>query len=241
MLLEVQDISKNFGGLLALDRVSFELENGTILGLIGPNGAGKSTLFNVIAGTTAPSSGTVRFDGRTVTGKPVHQIAESGIVRTFQTVRPFMHLSVFENALAGAMFAGRYSRADAERKALEALGKVGLANKRLLPAHQLNIMARKWLEIARVLATSPRLVLLDEFMAGLNPAEVGQAVEFVRSLRDSGITIIIVEHIIKAITNCCDRVVVLNAGSKIADATPAEIVRNPTVIAAYLGSDYAAS
>jgi branched-chain amino acid transport system ATP-binding protein len=241
MLLEVQDISRHFGGLLALDRVSLELESGAILGLIGPNGAGKSTLFNVIAGTIAPSSGTVRFDGHTITGKPVHQVAASGIARTFQTVRPFMHLSVFENALAGAMFAGRYSRLDAEKKALDALGRVGLADKRHLPAHQLNVMSRKWLEVARVLATSPRLVLLDEFMAGLNPTEVTKAVAFVRGLRESGITIIIVEHIIKAIMNCCDRVIVLNAGRKIADASPPEIVRDPAVIAAYLGSDYAAS
>jgi branched-chain amino acid transport system ATP-binding protein len=241
MLLEVENVSIDFGGLRALNDVSFQLEAGTILGLIGPNGAGKSTLFNVITGTLPPTSGTIRLEGKIITGMPVHKIAENRIARTFQSVRPFMNLTVLENVVIGAMFAGGSDRRTAEKTAYEALEKVGLAEKRHLPAHQLNVMSRKWLEVARALAIQPRLLLLDEFMAGLNPTEVQQAVEFVRGLRQSKITVIIVEHIIKAIMNCSDRVVVLNAGQKIADAPPAEIVKDHHVINAYLGNDYAAN
>jgi branched-chain amino acid transport system ATP-binding protein len=241
MLLEVDSISINFGGLRALNEVSFQLEAGTILGLIGPNGAGKSTLFNVITGTLPPTSGTIRLEGQLITGVPVHKIAEHRIARTFQMVRPFLNLSVLENVVIGAMFAGHCDRRSAEKTACEALEKVGLADKQHLQAHQLNVMSRKWLEVARALAIRPRLLLLDEFMAGLNPTEVQQAIEFVRSLRQSEITVVIVEHIIKAIMNCSDRIIVLNAGQKIADAVPSEIVKDPNVISAYLGSDYAAN
>lgn len=241
MLLEVESVTKNFGGLQALYNVTFNQEAGTVLGLIGPNGAGKSTLFNVVAGYLPPSAGLVRFDGQTITGMPVHQIAHLGIARTFQNVRPFMNLSIMENVIVSAMFAGRLKRKQAERQAFEALEQVGLAEKHQLIANQLNVMSRKWLEVARALAMRPRLLLLDEFMAGLNPTEVQQAVTFVRGLRDSAITIVIVEHIIKAIMNCSDRIVVLNAGQKIADDTPGKIITDPVVISAYLGDDYAAS
>lgn len=241
MLLEVDNVSKNFGGVRALNNVSFNLEPGMILGLIGPNGAGKSTLFNIITGTLPPTSGTIYLDGRNITGMPVHKIAGYRVARTFQMVRPFMNLSVKENVVIGAMFAGGMDRRSAEKAASEALESVGLADKQDLFAHQLNVMSRKWLEVARALATRPRLLLLDEFMAGLNPSEVQQAVEFVRGLRQSEITVVIVEHIIKAIMNCSDRIIVLNAGQKIADAPPDEIVKDPNVISAYLGNDYAAN
>lgn len=236
MFLDVRDISKNFGGLQALDHVSFTLDQGTILGLIGPNGAGKSTLFNVISGTLPPSTGDVRFENKPITGKPVHGIARYGIARTFQAVRPFMNLSVFDNVMVAAMFAGNMRRAEAEKQSLLALERVGLASRRNDAAHQLNVMSRKWLEVARALAIRPRLLLLDEFMAGLNPAEVQQAVSFVRGLRETGITVIMVEHIIKAIMNCSDRIIVLNAGRLIADGAPHAVTSDPAVITAYLGT-----
>jgi branched-chain amino acid transport system ATP-binding protein len=241
MFLEVQDVSRNFGGLLALDHVSFSLDEGTILGLIGPNGAGKSTLFNIISGTLPPSSGSVHFEGKGITGKPVHTVAHYGVARTFQSVRPFLNLSVLDNVVTAAMFAGNLRRQEAKKQALLALERVSLADRQYETANQLNVMSRKWLEVARALATRPRLLLLDEFMAGLNPAEVQQAIAFVRGLRETGITVIMVEHIIKAIMNCSDRIVVLNAGRLIADASPAAVANDPIVIGAYLGKSYAAS
>lgn len=241
MLLEVSKVNKNFKGLQALNQVSLTVESGETLGLIGPNGSGKSTLFNVITGTLSASSGSIRFQGEEISSYAAHKVSKRGIARTFQHVRPFLHMSVLENVTVGFLYghSAVLSRSVAEKKAYEVLELVKLRDQAQLPASQLTVMARKWLEIARALATEPKLLLLDEFMAGLNPVEVQASIEFVRQLKSLGYTVIIVEHIMKAIMNCSDRIIVLNAGEKIAEGSPVEIVKNPQVIKAYLGSSYA--
>ena len=241
MLLHVEKITKQFEGLLALDGVSFSVMQGETLGLIGPNGSGKSTLFNIIAGAFPPTSGRVSLGGQNITGLPADKIAKQGIARTFQTVRPFMELTVLENVLVSCWYGDKnvHNRHQALARSHEVLEMVKLAHKADVHASQLNVMQRKWLEIARALATSPKLLLLDEFMAGLNSAEVSEAVEFIKRLKNYDITVIVVEHIMKAITSCSDRIVVLNAGQKIAEGTPDAVVKNHDVITAYLGSAYA--
>jgi branched-chain amino acid transport system ATP-binding protein len=240
-MLELVDVGKSFGGLRALDGLSFRVREGEILGLIGPNGSGKSTAFNVITGVLRSDSGQVMYAGEDITGLAPHRISHLGISRTFQVVRPFPNLTALENVLAGRLFGGKgASRGHESREmALSVLDQVGLAGKSDQLASTFTIVERKWLEVARALAGSPSLILLDEFMAGLTPIEIPNAVGLVKSIRDTGVTVVVVEHVIKAITGACDRVVVLDAGKKLAEGSPDEIVKDRAVIEAYLGTRHA--
>jgi branched-chain amino acid transport system ATP-binding protein len=240
-LLELRDVAVQFGGLRALDGLSLTVEEGDILGLIGPNGSGKSTAFNVITGVVKATSGSVLLDGEDITGQPAHKVAYRGVGRTFQLVRPFPHLTALDNVLVGTYFgAGRLrARKQAFAHAHEILGQVGLESKAQVRAGELTILERKWLEVGRALAGKPRLILLDEFMAGISEAQVPEAVSLVKSINGMGVTVVLVEHIIKAITSACRRVVVLDAGRKLAEGSVEEVVRDPAVIEAYLGSHHA--
>jgi ABC-type branched-subunit amino acid transport system ATPase component len=241
-MLRVVDVSKSFGGLRALDGLSFEVERGEILGMIGPNGSGKSTAFNVITGVLRCDTGSVLLNGEEITGETPHRISHKGIARTFQMVRPFPQLTALENVLAGRLFGGPGSRLDEESRAvsLAVLDRVGLSEKADVEADAFTIVERKWLEVGRALAAHPQLLLLDEFMAGLTSREIPHAIDLLKSIRDSGVTIVLVEHVFKAITGACDRVVVLDAGKKLAEGSPDAIVRDPAVIEAYLGTGHAA-
>ena len=241
-LLRVCGVGMRFGGLAALADVSFEVERGSVLGLIGPNGSGKTTLMNVISGVYKPTSGEVRFAGRPISDVPPYDISQLGIARTFQVVKPFANLTVRENVAVGAMY-GRDGRKRPVRacfeKAQELLERVGLARVAERPASDLTVPDRKRLEVAKALALDPQVLLLDEVMAGLNATEVDQALELLRSVHASGVTLIVVEHLMKAIMSISTTVVVLAEGRKIAQGRPHEVVRSPQVIEAYLGSRFA--
>ncbi|MCX7341816.1 MAG: ABC transporter ATP-binding protein [Hyphomicrobiales bacterium] len=238
-LLAVNAVTKRFGGLVAVDNASIEVAQGSITGLIGPNGAGKTTLFTVIAGFEPATSGSVAFEGRDITALPTHQRASAGIARTFQIVQPFAGLSVRENIAVGA-FLRHPARANALAKA-DAIGhQVGLGAMLDQSASQLTVAGRKRLELARALATEPKLLLLDEVLAGLNPSEIRDMMPVVQAIRAGGVAILIVEHVMQAVMSLCDSVYVLAQGRIIAAGAPGEVARDPRVIEAYLGHGAAA-
>ena len=242
-MLELAGVTKRFGGVAALSNVSFTVAEGEILGLIDPNGAGKTTLLNCISGVYRLDGGSITFDGRRLDGLPPHQVARLGIGRTFQVVKPFASMTVRENAAVGALFGS--GQAHLAPKAAfswadEVLELVGLARKARLTVGSLTIPDRKRLEVARALATKPRLLLLDEVMAGLNPVEVDEALDMVRKVHAGGITIVLIEHVMRVVVGVCDRVIVLHMGQHLAEGTPDEVLQDRRVIEAYLGEKYAA-
>ncbi len=236
-LLEGRGLIKHFGGLTALQNVDFHIDKGEIFSLIGPNGAGKTTLFNLVAGVYKPDKGEIRFNGEDVTPLRPDQICQKGIARTFQITKPFLNLSVLENVTVGAYFgtSRQGGLKEAQTKAQEAIEKAGVKGKMTTRAENLTLVERKRLELARALATQPVALLLDEVIAGLNPTETLEMVRTIMDIRASGITLFMIEHVIKAVIKVSDRIMVLHYGKKIAEGTPLEIVHNPDVIRAYLG------
>jgi branched-chain amino acid transport system ATP-binding protein len=240
-LLLLDGVTRTFGGLRAVDGVSFELQPGEILGLIGPNGAGKTTLINLITGVHPATGGRVVFEGQDITRLKSYRIARLGIARTFQIVQPFPKMTVLENVAAGSLFAGRASSMpEASRQAMEQLRFTGLAAVSERPALSLTLAQRKRLEFAKSLAMKPRVLMLDEVNAGLNPVEVEDALALIRKVAETGVTIILIEHLLKVVVSVSTRVVVLHHGKLIAEGAPDAVLRNPLVVEAYLGAKYAA-
>ena len=242
ILLEGRGVTKRFGGLTAVSEVDFELHRGEILGLIGPNGAGKTTLVDCLTGVERPNEGAITFAGQSLIGLKPHQVVKRGIARTFQVVQPFPTLTVTDNVAMGALFGSARAHKDvrqAREVAAEKLAFVGLAEKADQPAAQLTLGERKRLELAKSLATEPELLLLDEVNAGLNPAEIETAIDLMRKIRDEGVTLLVIEHVMKVIMDLSDRVIVLHHGEKIAQGSPHDVTSDEGVIRAYLGEKYA--
>ena len=240
--LELRGVTKRFGGVAALSDVTFAVPEGEILGIIGPNGAGKTTLLNCISGVYTPDAGSIQFEGAPIGGMAAHKVARLGIGRTFQVVKPFQSMTVRENAAVGALFGSdraRLAPREAFKRADEVLELVGLAAKADQRVTGLTIPDRKRLEVARAVATGPKLLLLDEVMAGLNPVEVDEALEMVRAVHQSGVTIVLIEHVMRVIVGVCSRVVVLHFGQVLAEGDPTTVLSDDRVIEAYLGERYA--
>lgn len=239
-VLEIHDIRKTFGGLKAVDGLSFSIQQGDVLGLLGPNGSGKTTLMNLISGALKPTGGSIRLGGNEIGGKRPDLIARAGVARTFQLVRLLPSLSILENVAVSAVFGPRsLSRHDAEAVARTCLERVGLAGRDHVAAGELTYIDQKRLELARALANEPKLLLLDEWLAGLNPTELAEGIALIRRLAGGGTTIMLVEHIMAAVRALCPRSVVMAAGRKIADGPTADVLADPAVIAAYLGTAHA--
>ena len=238
ILLECVEVTKFFGGLAAVKNVHFRINKGEILGLIGPNGAGKTTLFNLITGVYKPDSGIIKFKGENIAGLKPHEICRRGIGRTFQIPKPFKNMTVFDNIITGIIF-GKKSGikvGEARKRALEVINFVGLSGKEDLLPGSLTIADLKRLEMAKALATKPEIILLDEVVAGLNPAETLETIELIKKIRkELGVTIFMIEHVMKAIMNICDRIMVLHHGEKIAEGTPHDIATSKRIIEVYLG------